>query len=86
VKIRFSIRDLLWLPLFIGIGGCSQAPAPAPKTPAQIAQEADAERRRKAAENLKQIGKALQEYEKTHPAQYDEHGVPLKKPAAPAAK
>jgi hypothetical protein len=35
--------------------------------------------RESAARNLQAIGKALAEYEKTHPAQYDEHGRPLKK-------
>jgi hypothetical protein len=88
MKLCFSIRDLLWLTLLVGIAGCDQslAPVPAPKTPAQLAQEADEEVRRKVAENMKQIGKALQEYEKTHPPQYDENGVPLKSPNPTANK
>src|SRR5688572_2333851 len=97
MKLRFSIRDLLWLTLVVGVGGCGQAPAPAPvqKAPAQIAQEADEAAakkayedmdeaaRQKAYENLTKIGEALEKYRKTHPDKFDEHGNPLK-PKSPS--
>ena len=69
LKPRFSIRDLLWLTvvvaLTLGIAGCGG------ETP-------DEKARRKSAENMDRTGKALLEYEKTHPAQFDENGKPLK--------